>query len=253
MILKELIDQIPDFSSWSHADKVKLFAWHLHQYANVERFAPSQITAYYDSFSLERPSNISSSLLRLSEKRPKELLKDGRGYFLEKRIRDALQDKYGERQATVQAAKVLLDLPLKIPDLAEKIFLDEAIRCFKCYAFRAAIVMTWNLAYDHLCNLVLQKHLLTFQNQWPTTYPKHRKNQDIAQLAKREDFADLKESEVLQVCKSANIITNDLFKIFNEKLGKRNTAAHPSTVEIAPHTAEEFIIDLVTNGVLKLV
>jgi hypothetical protein len=42
-------------------------------------------------------------------------------------------------------------------------------------------------------------------------------------------------------------------KSFREKLDKRNTAAHPSTVEIASHTAEEYIIDLVTNGVLKLV
>ncbi len=64
---------------------------------------------------------------------------------------------------------------------------------------------------------------------------------------------ELKESEVLQVCRSANIITNDLFKIFKEKLDKRNTAAHPSSVEIAPHTAEEYVIDLVTNAVLKLV
>jgi hypothetical protein len=56
----------------------------------------------------------------------------------------------------------------------------------------------------------------------------------------------------LQVCRSANIITNDLLKILREKLDKRNTAAHPSTVEIAPHTAEEYIIDLITNAVLKL-
>jgi len=63
----------------------------------------------------------------------------------------------------------------------------------------------------------------------------------------------LKESEVLQVCRSATLISNDLSKIFRAKLDKRNTAAHPSTVEIAPHTTEEYIIDLITNGVLKLV
>ena len=42
-------------------------------------------------------------------------------------------------------------------------------------------------------------------------------------------FTELKESEVLQVCRSANIITNDFLKILGEKLDKWNTAVHPST------------------------
>jgi len=34
-------------------------------------------------------------------------------------------------------------------------------------------------------------------------------------------------------------------------LGKRNTYAHPSTVIVVPHTAEEVILDLVNNIVLN--
>jgi hypothetical protein len=48
----------------------------------------------------------------------------------------------------------LLELPAKIPDLAERSFLDEGLRCLRCKAFRASIVMTWNLAYDHLCRYI---------------------------------------------------------------------------------------------------
>lgn len=110
--------------------------------------------------------------------------------------------------------------------------------------------MAWNLAYDHLCGYVLNSssRLANFNSQLLRSFPKAR----VSAVNNRDDLSDLKESEVLQVCRSANIITTDLLKILKEKLDKRNTAAHPSTVDIAPHTAEEYIIDLIPNVVLKL-
>jgi hypothetical protein len=63
---------------------------------------------------------------------------------------------------------------------------------------------------------------------------------------------DLKESEVLAIAKSANAISNDVFKVLESKLGRRNSAAHPSSVAIGQLQAEESINDLVTNVVLKL-
>ena len=61
-----------------------------------------------------------------------------------------------------------------------------------------------------------------------------------------------KESQVLQVAKSSNLISPNLHKIMKEKLDRRNIAAHPSGVEISQLTAEEFIRDLVVNVVLAL-
>jgi hypothetical protein len=69
-----------------------------------------------------------------------------------------------------------------------------------------------------------------------------------------DDFGDmLKESEVIRIAKSATIISNDVAKILDEKLGRRNSAAHPSGVRIEQLQAEDFIDDLVKNVVLKLV
>jgi hypothetical protein len=45
-----------------------------------------------------------------------------------------------------------------------------------------------------------------------------------------DDFQELKQSQVLQVCKSANIISGSIHKILKEKLERRNIAAHPSGV-----------------------
>jgi hypothetical protein len=113
---------------------------------------------------------------------------------------------------------------------------------------RAAIVMTWNLAYDHLCEYALTKKLAEFNAQLPRSFPRA----DISVITNKEDFSELKESQVMQVCRSANITSKDVHKVLKEKLDRRNTYAHPSTITLAPQTAEEYIIDLVNNVVLLL-
>lgn len=113
--------------------------------------------------------------------------------------------------------------------------------------------MAWNLAYDHLCNYVLKKKLTEFNTQYPTTYAKKHTKARMKTVKMIDDFAELKESEVVQICRSANIITNGVYKILNEKLGKRNTYAHPSNIAVSPLTAEEMIVDLINNVVLKYV
>jgi hypothetical protein len=68
-----------------------------------------------------------------------------------------------------------------------------------------------------------------------------------------DDFAvDLKESEVIDICKRQQTTPDGIAKILVEKLGKRNSAAHRSTVHINQVQAEAFIDDIVANVVLML-
>lgn len=249
MTLEDLLGGIPNFTKWTHAEKIRFFGWYLHSKKNKERFQPVDIRGCYNSLGLTEPANISQQLLEMGKRKPKDVLRNSKGYALEKGMRDSLEAKYGQRAPTVQVLKILSDLPLKIPNVAEKIFLQESLTCFRYKAFRASMVMCWNLAYDHLCEYVMTKHLVDFNAQLPRSFPRA----DISVITKKDDFSELKESQVLQVCRSAGITTNDVHKILKEKLDRRNTAAHPSSVVIAPQTAEEYIIDLVTNVVLKLV
>jgi hypothetical protein len=108
--------------------------------------------------------------------------------------------------------------------------------------------MTWNLAFDHLCQHVMRQHLQAFNDQLPKSFPKA----DVQKIEKREDFTELKESQVLQVCKSAGIISATTHKLLKEKLDRRNMAAHPSGMPIIQPTAEEFIRDLVENFILRI-
>src|ERR1017187_5751256 len=140
-----------------------------------------------------------------------------------------------------------------VPDLAERTFLDEALNCFEVGAFRAAVVMTWNLAYHHLCDYILKNRLADFNLRWPAVFQGHH-SKGSKFITTMDDFGDmLKESEVIRIAKSATIISNDVAKILDEKLGRRNSAAHPSGVRIEQLQAEDFIDDLVKNVVLKLV
>jgi hypothetical protein len=106
-----------------------------------------------------------------------------------------------------------------------------------------------NLAYDHLRDFILSKHVAAFNPQFQKVCPKKRLPSGVATA---EDFSEFKESEVLEICRGVNIIDGNLFKILDEKLGRRNVAAHPSTVVVTQLQAEDFISDLVSNVVLKL-
>lgn len=252
MKLEELVNGVPGFSGWKHADKIKFFAWFLHSKRGRERFMPADIKACYVELGLDEPSSIAPFLTAMEQRRPKDVLHNKQGYALEKRVRDELEKRYGQRPAAIQVDKLLVELPAKVQNLAERTFLDEALICYRCKAYRAAIVMAWNLAYDHLCYYVLNKHLAAFNAQWPKSYQKKHADARIKAITIRDDFGELQESEVIQICRSANIITNDIYKILNEKLGRRNTAAHPNSVKITQLQAEDFISDLVNNVVLAL-
>jgi hypothetical protein len=188
----------------------------------------------------------------MAQSKPPELLKDTRGYYLEHAFQEKMDAKHGQRKITIQVTQMLTDLPSKVPDVAEREFLDEALICYRYGAFRAAIVMVWNLTFDHLLNYILQNHLNDFNKQWPVSFAKQNQKARVQAISSRDDFGELKESEILTICKSAAIITPGQYDILDEKLGKRNTAAHPSTTIISQITVEGVIDELVNNVVLKL-
>jgi hypothetical protein len=247
--LQALVNQINSFPKWSHADKIRFFSWFLHHHRGLETFAPGDLTKCFHELNVQGPTSVQPFLAAMGKRKPKEILKRKSGYCLERAVREDLTQKYGRREATVAVDKLLSDLPQRIPNVAERGYLDEALVCFRYEAFRAAIVMTWNLAYDHLCEFVLAKHLAAFNTQLPKSFSKP----GISAVARRDDFSELKEYEVLHACRSAHIISGSLHKVLKEKLDRRNVAAHPSGVATSRLTAEGFIKDLIDNVVLKLV
>lgn len=251
--LTELVQRIPNFHRWGHPEKIKFFGWCIHTLENKDRFVAADVRRCYEQLSEDQPTNINPYLAAMVSKQPKQALKDRRGYYLVLGVRQKYDKEYLGRQSTVAIGQLLKELPAKVPNLAEREFLNEVLICFEHNAYRAAIVMTWNLAYSHLLEYILAHHLDAFNKRYEVVFPGKWAKAKAKPIAKYDDFAvDLKESEVLEIAKSANAITNDIYNVLEPKLARRNSAAHPSSIRIGPLQMEEFIDDLVANVVIKL-
>jgi hypothetical protein len=198
MELSEFVRLVKAFDALSHTDKIKHFAWYLHTHRKCERFDQATVRGCYQAQHLE-PPNLGANFGRMEAS--KLLLKDRQGYRLERRARDELDKKYGEHEMVIIVSELLKDRPGKVSDEAERRLLSEALICYKHQAFRAAIIMTWNLAYDHLLNWIFAdaQRLADFNAAIPRRYPKKSR----LVMARREDFEELKESETVEVCGTA--------------------------------------------------
>ena len=189
-------------------------------------------------------------LPRLAKKKPPQLVKKGSGYRLSGAQRRSLDQRLGGDPAVVAISQILSELPTKVPDTAERVFLTEALNCYRVKAYRAAIIMTWNLAYDHLVRWILADagRVQALNSGIAGKYPK--KNLVVAKV---EDLDDLKESELIEAARTGKLLDKNTYQILKDKLTRRNTVAHPSSVTVTQHQADDAVSDLVNNVILTLV
>lgn len=246
MELSHLI-HIADYDSLTTRERIRLFAWYLHTFQEKAAFSTADILDCYRKIH-EKEAQASVYLTRMANYAQADVLRVKGGYKLVGKIRKALDDKYGTDAGTVQITKLLAELPSKIPNMAEKAFLEEALKCYRVQAYRAASVMVWNLAYDHLAGWIMadKRRLKKFNDAIPKRFPKK-----TLSVAVREDIEEFKEAEFIEVCATAGITTKNVTEILREKLKRRNAAAHPSNVIITQSQTDDTITDLINNVVLK--
>lgn len=250
MELDEFVSQVSGFDAALPGEKIRLFGWFLHSKRNLEVFGTAQVRECFERLHIPVP-NVAMYLIRMTESSPPKALRSRGGYKLTRTGRADLDAKYSASQSFVLVSKLLTDLPGKIPDVVERNFLSEAIKCYQVGAFRACVVMTWNLTYSHLLEWIVADavRLGKFNAAISKRFPK----KPPITIATYDDFSDdLKESEVVEICGAASVLNSNVVKILKEKLGKRNIAAHPSSVTIVQSQADDVITDLVNNVVLAL-
>jgi hypothetical protein len=241
--IKEVVAPLVGFEKLPHADKLRLFAWTLHA-DGKEYVKASDFAECYDALHLPPPSNLHRAVQALAEQR--DLLKSAQGYRLAKPVRDRHEAKYGLRPITVQVHELLASLPAKLSSKEQSEYLNEALCCFRGQAWRAAIIMAWNVAFDHLCEVVTGR-LPAFNAGYAQAYPKAAEV-----IAQRSELRDMKESVVIRVCRTAGIIDKTQAKCLERNLEIRNDAAHPSGAPFNQLRAEAFILDVVQTIVLGL-
>jgi len=154
MTLKEFVAAVSGFSGLPHPDRIIHFGWYLHTHCRKDWFGQPAIRTCYQELKLPEP-NYSDQFKRLIEKRPKVVLAKNGEICLEHGTRQKLDEKYGLQETTIAVSKLLQELPGKVADEAERIFLSEAITCYHHRAYRAAIIMAWNLTYDHMARWII--------------------------------------------------------------------------------------------------
>lgn len=251
MDLHEFSALVPNFGGLSEPEKVIHLGWYLHTQRNAERFKIDDLRQCFNTLHMEVPKNLARDVGRLVDR--KQLLKDAGGLRLHHNERTPLDQKFAARPAAALIPNLLKHLPGKISDQGERVFLDEALKCYRAEAYRATIVMAWNLAYDHLLHWILKDPARLAEFNTKIAGKVGNKRAWIT-ITRREDFEDLKESEVLDICGTASLFASDnTKKVLGMQLTKRNLAAHPSLVVIGEPQANDAVYDLVTNVVLTLV
>jgi tRNA(Ile)-lysidine synthase TilS/MesJ len=132
--LREFAAAVPGFAQRGHPDRVLHFGWYIHAHNGKDRFDQAAIRACYKELRMDEP-NLSEQFKRLIEKRPKVLLQDARGYYLEYSRHEALDKKYGQHETTIALSKLCKICRGKSRMKAEKPFLSEAIICYHNRAF----------------------------------------------------------------------------------------------------------------------
>jgi hypothetical protein len=171
-----------------------------------------------------------------------------RGYRLERSEKDRIQKSLSDEPFRRETSTTLRSLIGKLATTDERDFLDEAIKCYEVQAYRAAIVMVWILTLDHLQDFIIKHHLGSFNIELAKVKDKRVK---VTTIATKDDFSDMPENKFIEITRAALIISNDVRKILDGKLGIRNSYAHPSNISLSPVKAADFITDLTDNVVLK--
>lgn len=245
--IADYIQRVDKFSDLKASEMIDHFVYYLQIHKAQVSVFPKQIAECFDCLHIPRYSNVSSYLsanckkVRGQQKFIKN--KDG-GYKLTRKTLDQLEKSASIDSPVIVTNVSLRELADKIQNPSEKVYLEEAILTFEAGAYRASILMVWLLAVDHLYEYILSGRVQIFINAL-------RKANLNKSIHSKDDFGELKESQFIEACKSAGIISNDVRKILDTKLGIRNSFAHPSTITLPRSKALEFIDDLIENVLLK--
>jgi hypothetical protein len=239
---------ISGFYRKTAVEQLLALAWFVEARQGRESFDSAHMRKCFREAGLE-PPDMSIYLPRLASKKPPQLIREKGAYRLAGSTRRELDKRFGGDPIVTAVTKTLAELPAKLPDIVERVFLTETLNCYRVKAYRASITMAWNLAYDHLVRWVAKDptRLAAFNAGLATKYPK--KNLVILKL---EDFDELKESEMIEAARSGKILDKNTTQVLKDKLNRRNMAAHPSRITFTQYQADDAISDLVNNIMLVL-
>lgn len=245
---QQFYDAVDGIENLKQADIIDLFAYFLLVECEENSVSAKQINQCFEACDLHPPARTATHLSEGARNRPRSYIKTTDGYRLERARRETVAKLVVKDRVQKSPSIELRRLESSLHAGAKRQFLAETIDCLEVGAYRATIVMAWILAMDHMYAHVLKNHLLAFNAALASDGDKRIK---VKVIAKAADFTEMPESKFIELCRVAKIISNDVRKILDQKLGTRNSCAHPSGIIVKRSKAEEFIEDIVENVISK--
>ena len=245
--LEGFLPQIPDLAARTPAELVEYFVFFLTVIRKQVAAAANEVADCFELTRLKSYSNIPAYLANHTRGKTPKFLRTNGGYQLERNRQLEIQKTLHTGPAKIETSHLLRGLLAKVHNSQQQSFLQEAVDCYEIGARRAAIILVWILVVHHLYEYIWKNHLVAFNAELAKNTDKRIK---ITAINKVEDFGEIPEGKFIEMMRAANIITNDVRKILETKLGIRNTSAHPSSVVISDVKATDFILDLIQNVLL---
>lgn len=257
MSIREFVAKFPGHQDFSRRSYILLFAYYLRKYRGAAEFTAGDIRNCFAEGMLRIPTDLTVLLRRLSAGKGSPIVRArGAGIYalslhgaagVEAIVPAPGADPRELRSFLASAVPYLTKVIAKVNDVQRREFLAEAISCVGVGARRATVVLTWLAALDHMYEYVATHHLAAFNAALGRRQDRLAK----VRIGTRDDFGEMREATFIEVCRSASIVTHDVRKILDEKLGFRNSCAHPSSIQIGDSKVVSFVEDLVENVITK--
>jgi hypothetical protein len=244
--LKDFVSKFDDFARWGASQQADYITYYFTTEGGQDSVTASEIKAAFKTLNLKPYKRTAAYLSDNASSRKGKYVKVDKGYRLVQSTFNDIDRLIKHEPVKIAVDAQLSDLIEKVIDNSEKNFLLEASNCYRVEAYRAFVILVWIVTMHHMQKYIFDNKL----NEFNVAFAKNP-DKKLSSIKNYDDFSDIKEVKFIELARSANIISNDVQKIMNEKLGTRNSAAHPSGVKISGHKATEFALDLIDNILLK--
>lgn len=175
-------------------------------------------------------------------------VRGGDGWELTDPGRKAVAEISGEvaGDTAPKLAAVLRDHMEMINQDQTRAFVEEAVRCFEYRLYRSAVVFSWLGAVAVLQDYVVERKLREFNKE------AQRRNSQWNNAINRDDLAEMKEWQFLQILRSISVIGKSTKLELENCLQRRNACGHPNDYRVGGKMAAAHLETLIDNVYAKL-
>jgi len=127
-----------------------------------------------------------------------------------------------------------------------RLYLGEAVECYRGRLYRAAVLMVWAAVVQHLYS-VASAHRNGVKKFEAANHARFGLSKRYRELTRANDFLYLGERDFIQLAEDAGMVNRNARKLLHDRLELRNLCGHPTGYRPGREETVVFIESLVLN------